>query len=241
MTIADGKERLIERWRQLARRFDALALRERAALAIAVVAAMLAVWDRVVLQPLIARERAARAQLETLTPDGAASTAAAELERLLEEEKKLLLQHYRKRAELEARVASLIDPQRMPDVLTELLRTRPGVKLERLANLPVEELKAAPSTAPVAAAAVVDASEDGGASAGLADELTAVPAVAYVHGIELEVSGRYDALREFLEAVERAPYQLLWRRIELQANEYPRIKAHIVVASLSLERHWLSL
>jgi MSHA biogenesis protein MshJ len=186
---------------------------------------------------IYARERVSREQLDRVVPEGIDSEAAvSDLQQMIEQEKQLQLDYYRKRGRLESQAASLVDPANKPKVLKSLLEASDGIALERLANLPVEEIRAAQP--PPEAAVEVDT------ESGSEDRLEVVataPAVAYLHGIEISVAGDYASINAFLARVERQPWRLLWRKIEMDASEYPRISARIAVATLSLEKHWLNL
>jgi MSHA biogenesis protein MshJ len=230
---------LAAHWLQWQRRFDAFSLRERVAVAVAVCVVALAIWDRYLMESLNARIRDARGRLDTVAPEGAESEAAlTDLDQLVELEKKLTMQYQRKRYELDSRAASLVDPSKMPDVLTSLIRSSHGLRLVRLANLPVEELKApATDTGGDAPAATADTADTATALA----DIGGVPAVAFVHGIELVVEGDFESIHDYVRLIERQDRQLMWRKIELDASEYPKVTARIVVATLGLEKHWLTI
>jgi MSHA biogenesis protein MshJ len=68
-----------------------------------------------------------------------------------------------------------------------------------------------------------------------------VPAVAYVHGIDITVTGNYAAISSYIHALETQQWRFLWRRLELDASKYPEVSAHIEVATLGLERQWLTI
>jgi MSHA biogenesis protein MshJ len=224
-----------ERLQLLARKFDGLSLRERSIVFVGLVVVITMAWDSVSMQPLYRRERAARGQLDTVAPEGfEAEAALTDLDQLVESEKQLLTQYQRKRGELEQRAASLVDSANMTDVLTSLIASTRGVRLVRIANLPVEELKA-PATGNEA-----DTADTAQAQSALPD-VGGVPAVAFVHGIELEVEGDYASISEYVRSIERQKWRFIWRKVELNASEYPKVNAKIVVATLGLERYWLTL
>lgn len=226
---------LTERLQLLARKFDGLSLRERSVVFAGLVIVITMAWDSLSLQPLYRRELAARGQLDTVAPEGAEAEAAlTDLDQLVESEKQLLTQYNRRRVELERRAASLVDSTRMTDVLTNLIDSTRGVRLVRIANLPVEELRA-PATD-----AEGDTADTGQAQSTLPD-VGGVPAVAYVHGIEVDVEGDYASISAYIRSIERQKWRFIWRKVELDASEYPKVNAKIVVATLGLERYWLTL
>jgi MSHA biogenesis protein MshJ len=233
----EARGMLATRWLQWQRKFDSFSLRERIAVTAALCVVALAVWDRYLMGSLYARMRSAQSQLDTVAPEGAESEAAlTDLDQLVEFEKKLNMQYQRKRFELDSRAASLVDPIKMPDVLTSLIRSSHGLRLVRLANLPVEELRA-----PAADSAEADATADTATIGDALGEMGGVPAVAFVHGIELVVEGDFASIRDYVRLIERQDRQLLWRKLELDATEYPKVTARIVLATLGLEKHWLTI
>ncbi len=231
--IANGAT--AERLQLLTRKFDGLSLRERSIVFFGLVVVITMAWDSLSLQPLNRRERAARGQLDTVAPEGSEAEAAlTDLDQLVERERTLLTQYHRRRGELERRAASLVDSANMTDVLTSLITSTRGVRLVRIANLPVEELKA-PATD-------VDADTVDTAQAQSAfPDVGGVPAVAFVHGIELDVQGDYASISEYVRSIERQKWRFIWRKVELDASDYPKVSAKIVVATLGLERYWLTL
>ena len=231
--VANGAA--VERLQMLARKFDGLSLRERSIVFVGLVIVITMAWDSLSLQPLYRRERAARGQLDTVAPEGAEAEAAlTDLDQLVENEKRLLVQYRRRRSELEQHAASLVDSANMTDVLTSLIASTQGVRLVRIANLPVEELKA-PATDTEA-----DTADTAQAQSTLPD-VGGVPAVAFVHGIELDVEGDYASISQYIRSIEHQKWRFIWRKVALDASEYPKVNAKIVVATLGLERYWLTL
>jgi MSHA biogenesis protein MshJ len=233
---ADGSRGWVaEKSLAMAHRFEALSLRERALLLSGIVAVVLMSWDLAVMRSLYAREAAARATLDRIAPlDGGAE--GGDLPQLVELEQQLSARFDQRRRELDSSAASLIDPAHMPDVLAGVIASTRGLRMVRIASLPVEELRAeaeAGATDP----AVIETS-----TANLAETAVGrVPAVAYVHGIEIVVQGDFEAIQRYVHALEKQPWRFIWRRIDLDAAEYPRINARLVVATLGLNRHWLTL
>lgn len=227
---------LVAKYYLAARKFDALGLRERVAVVMGAALLILAIWDGLIMQSLYAREKAARAQLELISPTESGSETTGDLADLLAAERKLSAEYERRRRELERGVATLIDPARMPDVLTGLIASSNGLLLEKIASLPVEELRASQPVTEASSEELTTESEQ-------PIELQAlrIPAVAYVHGIEIVVTGDYGAIQSYLQSLEKQPWRFIWRKLELDATDHPKIRAKISVATLGLDRYWLSL
>jgi len=228
MKLARVQQWLQARWLLGARRFDALGLRERLLIVIGSALGLLLLWNSAAMQPLYERARRANAQLAATAPDAA---QVSELDHLLDLEAQLTAQQTQKKLRLEQRAASLVDPDKMHLLLTEIISSSRGLRLVKLANLPVEELHGPPSTEGTAA----DTADTSTSAADL------TPAVAFVHGIDITVAGDYAAVSRYIRQLETQPWHFLWRRLELDSSHYPEVSARIEIATLGLERQWLTL
>ncbi len=240
LNISSLQQRLMlgEKVARWVRRFEALSLRERSLLVAAVTFSLLAGWHGLVMQSIYAREKLAIATLQNLAPNG--ENVTSDVDQLVVQEQKLGAEYAGNRQQLEVRAAGLVDAGRMAVLLTDLIASRQGVRLVRIANLPEEELRAAESAVVADGdAQVVDTSS--ASTDPNANSTPNAPAVAFMHGIEIELEGDFGSIDNYLATVERAPWRLLWRRLELDASEYPKLRARLVVATLSLDRQWLSL
>lgn len=209
----------------LADKFDALALRERYLVAVALLGGVLLVGWTMIVDPALARSRIAeraianqRSQLAALAaqtqalqspdknPEALAGAELAELKKQL--------------SALNARFAALggdlVPPERMAGLLEELLGRKRGLHLLGLRTLP-----AASVLEPKAA----------GAEAGAAG--------LYKHGVEIRLEGGYAELTEYLAQLEKSPQKLLWSSVTLSAETYPKLVLTLTVYTLSLDRTWL--
>ena len=116
-----------------------------------------------------------------------------------------------------------VPPERMADVLSQLLANQHDLRLVALRNLPAESL-----AQPVRSAA------DGGGR----DEPERGP---YVHPVEIELEGSYASLVGYLRTLESLPLRLRWREIDVVAKKYPLNHVRIEIATLSLSRDWISV
>lgn len=222
----------LARVRPLVERLDARSLRERALVFGAGVAIVYMAWQALLMDPLTVRAKAAeqhladvRRQATVLDQAGAASAqdpavAAAVRNRALAGRLAAL------ETELHALAQGYVAPDRMPELLRELLAGQQGLKLISLANLPVESLSqpALPGTAPGAAASI--APGDRG---------------PFLHPVEMVVEGDYASLVAYLRALEALPWRIHWQRVELAAGEYPLNRIRIVIGALSLSSDWISV
>lgn len=103
-------------------------------------------------------------------------------------------------------------PQRMRDVLEEMLERDRRLRLVDLKTLPVTDMSA-----------------------------TQGPAGRRVfrHGVELTLAGSYLDLYAYLSALEGLKTQLYWGRAEMSVAEYPVATLKLTVYTLSFDQAWL--
>jgi MSHA biogenesis protein MshJ len=223
----NAKARLAERVRPLLERIDALSLRERALLFGAGAALISVAWQVLLMDPLTHRARDASQRLEDarshLEATDRATTATARDPAVAAAARNLALEQ--RSALIEAQLAQAardyVSPDRVAELLREMLASQQGLTLVSLRNLPVESLSGA-----TAAPAGTPAPEDRG---------------PFVHPVELVVEGEYLSVVAYLEALEHLPWRMHWQRLELKAGAYPVNRVRIVIGALSLSRDWMSI
>jgi MSHA biogenesis protein MshJ len=208
---------------RLLARFDALSMRERALVAGACLIGMVLLWFAVVFDPAAARQRLLSAELSTLqqsihlTTQSIQEMTAADPTLLAQrEEAKLKAQLSDINTQLAAKSAGLIPPERMVQVIHDVLSRQHGVTLVSLHNSPVTTL--------VPAAA-------GQATSG----------GPYVHPVEIVVEGTYLDVLAYLHALETLEWRFYWRLLELESTAYPRNRVRIELSTLSLDKDWISV
>jgi MSHA biogenesis protein MshJ len=221
----------------LRQRLAQLRARERALLFIVALVLALFAWDDTVLQRLDLRWRFLSSELSELATSGESTGIAAgnlaTLAALSERAATLSAQVAEAQAQLRARSAGFVEPTRMPQLVRDLLAARAGLSLVRLANLPPEEIRATIG--------------DGSAPAAVGDDADDEPvgpsepssAVAYSHGLEIVVEGRFQDLYDYLQVLEQQPWHVLWRAVEIEVIEHPRARARVVIATIGVDRDWL--
>lgn len=216
-------------WTPLATWVDGRGPRERLFLFAAVLFALFGLWDLLLLQPLERAREEARVELAALT--GRIDTdrqQIAQLSALLGEDPDADARGRHAALEaglagVEARIreasAALVGPVRMTRLLEDLVGGDGGLTLERLASAPPTAVATGPSG-------------DGG-------DGSEPRALLYRHGLELEFSGGYLDLLDYLQAVEALPWRLFWDRLEVTVEHYPTMHARLRVYTLSLEEGWI--
>jgi len=117
-------------------------------------------------------------------------------------------------AELEKLERSLIPPERMNQVLKNVVEGSGGIRVVGFKTL---------SPQPVA----------------LPDAAEGAPPGFYRHGFEISVSGRYADLVAYLERLEASSWRLNWSEATLDAAARPLLTLTLTVYTLSLEEAWL--
>jgi MSHA biogenesis protein MshJ len=209
---------------RLLARFDAMSLRERALVGAACLIGMVMLWFALVLDPVSARQRLLSAELMTLQQSIQATTQT--IQETTDTDPTLLAQREETRlkaqlaainTQLAAKSAGLIPPERMVQVIHDVLSRQHGVTLVSLHNSPVTTL--------------VPASSEHAASSG----------GPYVHPVEIVVEGTYLDVLAYLHALESLEWRFYWRLLELESTAYPRNRVRIELSTLSLDKDWIGV
>jgi MSHA biogenesis protein MshJ len=214
----------------LAARFDALARRERVLIAIAAIAAIVLLGYSLLIEPALDLARTDTRRSEQMHTDLAnLSAQMAALDKGSDPDAAnrqalaaVQAQWSQGDARLKSLQATMVPPEKMRAFVESLLARHPQVALVSLRTLP-------PAPVLDAKAADKDASPAG-------EE----PNI-YKHGIEIRIAGRYDDLLAYLVEVEHMPQRILWNKVTLSAEAYPRSVLTLTVYTLSLDEKWLTL
>ncbi len=235
--------------RGLAARIDALSLRERVLLFLAVVAVLYVLWEQTLMTPLERERRAAQAAIEQATARIAAldAEAAAIVRRHREDPNAPLRARERELraaiAEVDARLAELtvglIAPREMARVLEAVLARDAGLRLVRLENRGRRPLLASRAKEPPERGRERDAA--GGGTAQPAAEAGGEGALPRIwrHDVRLELEGSFLAALRYLKALERLDRRFFWDGVVVQVERYPKARVRIDVHTLSLEEGWI--
>ncbi len=201
-----------------AARFNRLNTRERVLIAVAAVAAIAALWNILLIQPLEVKRKALTAEVGELQSSLLATSQATQAGRAADPI--ALARQQIKSAEdslaavngkLGSTSAGLLPAQGMAEVLQDVLRQRHDVRLISLRSEPVANLSGQ--------------SADG--------------AGPYLHPVELIVEGRYLDILDYLRALEALHWHLYWKTLELDSGQYPLNRVRIELGALSLDQTWL--
>ena len=221
----------------LTAKFDALALRERRLIAVALLGGLIMIAWALFIDPAITQTRRAeraitdqRTQLSTLqsqvallqSPNqGPEAQAKAELVLL----KKQLNEMGQRLSTMEV---ALVPPQRMSSLLENMIGARNGLRLISLRTLPVKPVREKKETAGAVATNSLESKTPDKTDAGL-----------FKHGVEIKLEGSYAELADYLARLEKSPQKLLWSSVSLSAEKHPKLVLTLTVFTLSLDRTWL--
>ena len=221
--LRDKAQPLLTRLQPLAERVDRLSLRERALIFGGINIVIYIAWQMLLMDPLNARalnasqhinelnERSALALPGSTAADGDPAIMALTREHALRQRRDSL------QSDLAEAAHGYVPPQRMADLLQQLLERQHGLRLLSLQNLPVESLSARK-----------DAAES-------------VDHGPFLHPVEMELEGDYGSVVAYLQSLEQLPWRLHWRQVDVATQKYPNNRIRIEIGTLSLSRNWMSI
>lgn len=216
---------LRDQLRRLASRMDALSVRERGLIFVAVLVVLFVAAQSLLFAPL-EREQAAlektvqqkrtqaqalEMQLKTLV-DNVAGDPDAESRARLEA---LRLRVQQAEEQLSQKVAGFVSPREMASLVEQALRKNRGLEVVRVENLP---------PAPLLEPAKGEAASE---------------KMVYRHGLRIEMRGRYLDSVSYLRALEALPWKVFWGEVTLEAEKYPVSRVSVTIYTLSRHRGWI--
>ncbi|MEI7614272.1 MAG: hypothetical protein WCK63_15330 [Betaproteobacteria bacterium] len=213
-------------------KYDALALRERRLVALALLGGVLLIGGSVFVEPAYTRLQSAgrgvveqRAQLAALQVQSEVLQAPGQDPevRARAELAALKVQLNTLHERLSRVESTLVTPQRMTGLLENMLGRRSGLRVLSLRTLPVTPLLEKKESAGIVSGAR-------GAAEGL-----------YKHGVEIRLEGSYAELADYLQRLENSSQQLIWSSANLSAEKHPKLVLVLTVFTLSLDKTWLMI
>jgi MSHA biogenesis protein MshJ len=225
-------------WHRLTERVDAMTLRERAMIFAALVLLIALPPYAFLIEPEFKAQRAAlvrihqgQSQLESARREIGRMLGAAGDESGLGGERAKLRELEKRIAEAEKSIAAtrakLVSPQRMPELLRQVLARHGQVRLVSLQVVPGAAVGAPAAPAPAAPAAKP---APGGKPA------PAAPQVAlYRHGVEIAVRGDYFGLLRYVADLEALPWSLGWGSLSVELRQHPEVELRLTLYTLSAD------
>ncbi|MGH8743424.1 MAG: type II secretion system protein GspM, partial [Burkholderiales bacterium] len=210
----------------LSAKIDDMNLRERGLIFAMVSLILIALINTLFLDPLLAKQKtlsqqivlqqnqikAVQAQLEAIAAALRSDPNAANRARLELINKQL----EQIEAFLHGKQQNLIPPDKMADLLEEILTRNRQLQLVSLQTLPVSTVTGKKVEEPAV------------------DEKS-----FFKHGVEITVQGNYLDLLDYVAQLEKLPWQMFWGRARLGVEEYPSARLTLTLYTLSLEKAWL--
>lgn len=241
---------------KMAAYFDAMSVRERLLVAACGLVGIGMIWMLAVLDPLTAKERALNAERTTLEEQISASQHGIQTAnendptlRALAKEKELQATLASIDHQLASQSAGLIPPERMVQVIHDVLSRQRGITLVSLHNKPVTSLVppveikegATPQSDALADESIEatgEAQSEPDAQSKLVKRIETGP---FVHPIELVIEGSYLDVLEYLKALEKLQWHFYWKLLDLETTRYPMNRVRVELSTLSMEKEWIGV
>lgn len=242
--------------------------RERVLMIAVALMLVLALADRLLIEPALKNLQAARAQARlALSQREALQTDALKLGNAASTQVQLQraeLAAWRQRTQagetlLRSHEDALIGPEQMLNLLEQVLARHGQVRVRTLRSLErVDLLAARPTTsalpagngadtAPSAAAAAIAAAAAAAGASGAPAAPGAYGAAGaanpslYRHGVELVLEGGFSDLLGYLQSLEAMPQHVLWGGMSLKVQQHPTALLTLRLYTVSRDRHWLEI
>lgn len=229
----------------LLQRFETLSLRERVLIVGTIAAVMLMGWYGLVFEPLATRRTTLSDEIVSLQQDVSAAADTIRTNgdndamRIAMERVRLLQASLAQvNGRLEIAQAGLIPPERMKEVIHDVLSRQRGLKLVSLKNQPVRSLL---ETLPQPAAPAPKPNEADADQAAAAPGQAAQDQGPFIHPVELVVEGSYLDVLAYLHALESLPWHFYWKTLEIETIKYPTNRVRIELSTLSMDKQWLGV
>lgn|SRR5574340_1217251 len=232
-------------WHLACTRIDEMSLRERALLFAAGGFAVISLINAMLLDPLFAEQKILSAQViqkqEKMKELQAAIQSQLQARRDNENSPlrmrvaQLKQQLQEQDGYLQNRRSRLVEPDKMADVLRQVLSRNGGLQLVALKTLPVSLLIENPQAANGAGQPAVTA------NAGDVQKQPDAQKQIFKHGVQISVRGGYPELLRYISALERMPAQMFWGEVSLNVEQYPNSVLTLTLYTLSLDKTWLTV
>ena len=230
----------MRRYWELARnKIDDMSLRERAMIFAAAAFVVISLINSMLLDPLLAKQKVLSTQV--IQQQEKMKELQATIESLLQakrddESSPLRMRSAQLKQQLQEldgylqnRRSRLVEPDKMADLLKQVLSKNGGLQLVALNTLPVSLLIEKPKAANGAEQSTSAAHDYDGQKQ------------IFKHGVQISVRGGYLELLRYVSALERMPAQMFWGEVSLNVEQYPYSVLTLTLYTLSLDKTWLTV
>ncbi len=231
-------------WERLRTSIDDMSLRERAMIFVAAAFVVITLMNVILLDPLLAKQKMLSTQV--VQQQEKMKELQAQMQNLLQAKRddehspsrdrlaQLKRQLQEQDGYLQSRRDRLVAPNKMADLLKQVLNKNGRLQLVELKTLPVSLLIEKPQAADIAAQPAAANLPDGQKQAGPQKQI-------FKHGVRITVRGGYLDLMRYVTALEKMPAQMFWGEASLSVEKYPDAVFTLTVYTLSLDKIWLSV
>ncbi|MBX9868813.1 MAG: MSHA biogenesis protein MshJ [Burkholderiaceae bacterium] len=258
-----------QQWEKLAGKINALSLRERGILFALCTLGLVLVANTYLIEPQflkhkaladsLARERMQIASLQAEITRRAAGIAVdpdADLKKRLADSQREIDEFNRGLTDLKK---NLVPPEKMANLLEQILKRNRRLQLVSLKTLPAVDLldqtktsgkdagkdgakdSTAAKTAAVTAAVANAVNKTAEKLANLLNADSKSEGGIYQHEVEIVLEGNYLDMLSTMQELEALPEQVYWRSAKLTVIEYPKASLNMHMFTLSLDKKWLNL
>lgn len=210
---------------------DAMALRERVLIFVAIAFALVTMINSLFLEPLLAQQKhfsslvvqqqekmkETQAQLNDMLTARQLSKYSPQRERI----RQLHEQIAQGDAFLNNTRDKLVPPEKMAHLLEDVLSSNTRLQLVALNTLPVTLF-----SEPTADAAKNPSMQE---------------KQIFKHGVQITVRGSYADLLQYLASLEKMPTQMFWGMAKLNVVQFPSSELTLTLYTLSLDKTWLQV
>ena len=217
--------------KRLLKRFESLTLRERAFVMLAVIGALIACWDVVLMEPLLSTRAALESELSAAGQPAQSGDVTDPRQINLNRAGQLQTRLAGIDSQLANTASGFVSADRMIQVLHDVLDAQGRLELVSIRNLPVTSLIEPPPADPAQVAVEGQPPAD----------TPAEPQPPFVHAVEIVIDGQYSDILDYLATLEALPWKFRWKSLDLSTTGYPRNRVRIEIATLSLDSTWLGV
>ena len=244
------KNSLIQSWLSISSKFEALNQRERWMVTCALFVVVYAIINMLLLSPVLARKKiianelaanqtqiqGSNEQISVFANQNVVDPDAQNKQRIAELRSNLQVLD----TKLSSLQTTLISPEKMPELLRNLLKKNSALKLIELKTLPTKGLLDSSSENTNMSTTTPPLTEQNSAQLNHA-ETNKQNLPVFKHGVEVTIEGRYLDLLEYVSELEKMPWHVLWSKADLNVKNYPYSQLKLTVYTLSLDQTWLSI
>jgi len=219
-----------EQWKKTLGKIDALSLREKIILLIAILAGVYLIWDGIIVSNFFSGDAnnvlkisTMKSTIKTMEDRVAAINELLKNNSFVELDNKiqdLKNKNDELNKQIKAIAGELVGPKEMVDIIKNLVQKVEGLTVVRIESV---------GTTPMFTLQKYD------------EESKEKPVQVYIHNVAIELTGGYFDTLAFLEMVEQRNLQLWWDELNYNVDAYPLAKIKILLHTLSLEEGFLGV